>query len=562
MAVPGGEVITLQLGHYAHSVGAHWWGLQESQFGHSDSEIRSDVLFRTGLTPNGVETYTPRLIALDTKGSATAARADDGLYEDERSANAIPAWTGNVTKHEEEWSQRSPVSSTQEGGVVDEGPGRKSDLRGRRTTLESRQKTCQAVARDGVWSDYLSSPLHPKSLCLLSHRSHGGNTGGLESFSQGESLLKASSHLDEVEDRLHFFSEECDYLQGFHILCDIHSGFSGAGARIAELLHDEFPGRGILSFGTCPVPPEERNLQTSTYQLMNCVLSLVPLTNHSSIFSPLSVNSSLGRRPGSPTHFPQLLYDASWAYHSSAVLALALDTLTTPYRMSSSSLSLSHLAETLSFGGRKVMTVSCDIPFPLGSSSFLPDTLLSDHSSPPWRSLSACTGQAPIFSQSVVLRGIPKGRQSSHLPGGRPPPSPLHACTSGTDVLQCYLSSVYPGSPSISHLLSTPCRPGPTFPQFFSRYITKDGWTVEEPQAEAPVVGQIPVLAALQASSSLQQSLRGLCDEVTTIDIRRWANFSTAGVEEEDFREAVNELRCLSQCYRVRDGEDSDDNSD
>lgn len=47
-------------------------------------------------------------------------------------------------------------------------------------------------------------------------------------------------------------------LQGFHILCDTHNGFSGAGAKMAELLHDEYPGRGILSFGTSPVLSEHR----------------------------------------------------------------------------------------------------------------------------------------------------------------------------------------------------------------------------------------------------------------------------------------------------------------
>lgn len=42
--------------------------------------------------------------------------------------------------------------------------------------------------------------------------------------------------------------------QGFQVLCDVHNGFSGLGVRTVELLHDEYPGRGILSFGTCPTP--------------------------------------------------------------------------------------------------------------------------------------------------------------------------------------------------------------------------------------------------------------------------------------------------------------------
>nr|DBA13794.1 TPA: hypothetical protein GDO54_004834 [Pyxicephalus adspersus] len=384
-------------------------------------------------------------------------------------------------------------------------------------------------------------------------------TGGLESFSQGQSLLKSSASLEELEERLHFFSEECDYLQGFHLLCDTHNGFSGAGAKMAELLHDEYPGRGILGFGTSPVPPEQRDLHTSMYQLMNCVMSLVALSSHSSIFCPLTLNSSLGRRPGPPVVFPHLVYDASWQYHSSAVLAVALDTLTAPYRLTSSTLSMSHLADTLSFSGRKVLTASCSLPFPIGSASLLPDALLPHLSSPPWRCVSACVDDAPVFCQSVVLRGIPRPRQISSLLPGRRPPSSLHVCGSGEEVLQCFTSAICPQTLSISHLLGAPCRLGPTFPQFFSHYITKDGWTAEEPLPEPTAVGGVPVMAALRSSSSLRLSLRALCDEVSKMDVRRWANFSTAGIEEAELEEAINDLRSLAECYRLDESGDSDD---
>ncbi|PIO32588.1 hypothetical protein AB205_0049570 [Aquarana catesbeiana] len=144
--------------------------------------------------------------------------------------------------------------------------------------------------------------------------------------------------------------------------------------------------------------------------------------------------------------------------------------------------------------------------------------------SPPWRSLSACADGAPLFSQSVVLRGVPRRQQIS-----------------------------------VSHLLGTPCMLGPTFPQFFSRYITKDGVTEEEPLTDSTVVGGVPVMAALHSSSALQLSLRSLCDEVTKMDVKRSANFSTAGIEEEELKEAIDELRSLARCYQMYEGEDSDD---
>lgn len=44
---------------------------------------------------------------------------------------------------------------------------------------------------------------------------------------------------------------------------------------------------------------------------MNYVLALGPLSSQSSLYCPLSVMSSLGRRAGPPAAFPQLLYNVS-----------------------------------------------------------------------------------------------------------------------------------------------------------------------------------------------------------------------------------------------------------
>lgn len=62
------------------------------------------------------------------------------------------------------------------------------------------------------------------------------------------------------------------------------------------------------------------------------------------------------------------LCKASLNYHSSAILAAALDTLTAPYRLSSSQGSMMHLAETLTFCGRKVRVERTAASHPSGSS--------------------------------------------------------------------------------------------------------------------------------------------------------------------------------------------------
>ncbi|KAK1207991.1 MSTO1 protein, partial [Pygoscelis papua] len=155
-----------------------------------------------------------------------------------------------------------------------------------------------------VWSDYLNVHLHPKSIYVIHQYMHDGYCGCLEAFGQGERLLQDPGCIEELEDRLHFYVEECDYLQGFQVLCDLHNGFSGVGAKVTELLYDEYSGKGILTWGLTPVVsnvgiltvgfPPPQDSQKNFYRLLNTALGIVHLSSHSSLFCPLSLSGSLG----------------------------------------------------------------------------------------------------------------------------------------------------------------------------------------------------------------------------------------------------------------------------
>ncbi|NXG21373.1 MSTO1 protein, partial [Grallaria varia] len=152
-----------------------------------------------------------------------------------------------------------------------------------------------------LWSQYLNVPLHPKSLYVIRQYLHDGDCGCLEAFGQGESLLQDPTCVEELEDRLHFFVEECDYLQGFQVLCDLHNGFSGVGAKVTEMLHDEYSGKGILTWGLTPVTSDTgagsfspQDSQSSFYRVLNTALGIAHLARHSSLLCPLSLRGSLG----------------------------------------------------------------------------------------------------------------------------------------------------------------------------------------------------------------------------------------------------------------------------
>ncbi|NXK14859.1 MSTO1 protein, partial [Herpetotheres cachinnans] len=217
-----------------------------------------------------------------------------------------------------------------------------------------------------------------------------------------------------------------------------------------------------------------------------------------------------------------------------------------------------HLAETLNFSGRKVVAAWASVPFPTLCGYSLPDTLCAYQQDVPWKLLSSCREQkvSRCFAQSVVLRGICKER--------KPPPSPLHACESTEQILQRYLYTAFPGAFSTSHVLEQPCHTLPPYPQFFSPLLTRQGFLLDKPPSYSlAAVESIPVLAALQSSPVLHTLLYSLYKDLQKLNTRRWASFFSAGVEPDDFQEALQELRTLSQCYETGfEADESEDEAD
>ncbi|XP_060057591.1 protein misato homolog 1 isoform X2 [Erinaceus europaeus] len=543
MAGGAREVLTLQLGHFSGFVGAHWWNQQDAALGLADApaspgELCPDVLFRAGRTLHGQETYTPRLILMDLKGSLSSLKQEGGQYRDKQLDAAI-AWQGKLTTHKEEFHPKNPYLQdflSAEGVLSSDGVWRvKSIPNGKGhpppTTVTTPEPLIPNEDSVHVWSDFLRIHLHPRSICMIQNYNHDGEAGRLEAFGQGESVLKEPRYLEELEDRLHFYVEECDFLQGFQILCDLHDGFSGVGTKATELLQDEYSGRGIVTWGLLPSHHSPGDHQKNIYRVLNTAFGLVGLSAHSSLVCPLTLAGSLGLQQEPPVSFPHLLYDATLPFHCSAILATALDTITAPYRLHLSPVSMAHLADMLTFSGRK-----------LGGAT-------------PWTPLSACGDPARThyFAQSVVLRGLDPSCQTSQLTPGMPLPSPLHECSTGEEVLAQYLEQRQPRVRSSSHMLLTPCKVAPPYPYFFSSSLSQQGLVLDGPPT-GTVVESIPVLGALCSSSAVCVALRGLAKELTRLDLRRWASFMDAGVEQDDMEEMLQELLSLAQCYSSGNG--------
>ncbi|NXC33225.1 MSTO1 protein, partial [Campylorhamphus procurvoides] len=218
-----------------------------------------------------------------------------------------------------------------------------------------------------------------------------------------------------------------------------------------------------------------------------------------------------------------------------------------------------HLADSLTFSGRKVLAAWASLPFPALPGSSLPTTLSAHQQDVPWELLSSCREQkvSCCFAQSVVLRGVCREKPSSS-PGQQQPWTSLHS-ESSKQVLQQYLHTHFPGAFSTAHVLQQPCDTQPPFPQFFSPLLTRQGFLQDKALAHSSAgpnrdVQSIPVLAALQAWPGLHQLLGGLCQDLGARHVRRCSSFFTAGLEHEDFQEALEELRTLAHSYETGGG--------
>lgn len=64
-----------------------------------------------------------------------------------------------------------------------------------------------------VWSDYLYSRFHPKTVNIVNDYQHCNEQTPFDSFSLGAALWKSDIFEDEFSDKIRSYIEECDHFQ-------------------------------------------------------------------------------------------------------------------------------------------------------------------------------------------------------------------------------------------------------------------------------------------------------------------------------------------------------------
>ncbi|XP_060822093.1 protein misato [Bombus pascuorum] len=532
------EILTIQLGHYANFIGSHWWNIQESNFSYdpdNPSEINHDVLYREGENLKKQVTYTPRLLLIDLEEAFGYLKKQGTLYD--------------VTQSEEAqqclWDDKKVQVLKKE--AVDKTPFIKS-LDESSEASNSTSSPPNLENNIGSWVDYLLPRFHPRTSNVIKHHKHDGAMYPFSIFTYGRNLWNTEQFSDDFSERIRAYVEECDLMQGFQIILDSMDCFAGIGASCIQHLRDEY-GKSILSF-PCIDSKKTESSTSNVIKILNTALCWQHVGEYASLFSPLCCGETAWPQIGEPRIFNHLTYNSEVKYHSSALLATALDTLTIRYRRKEyPNVVLSDLCADLNKLGRKAVATSLTLPFPMTAKADLID-VLDEFEGPLWTSLTPnCDIPMDKNMQSIVLRGISEERLKRPISDAMKQMSkPAYRCSTVHEMMMLYLACTCHASATYLSNISSPLNIKPPYPKIFNNNITETGDVIGWPVGTD--VQSVPVMAGLHSGNSLSSMYESLHDQLSKIkSIKKFHAFTDSGLEEDEFNECLSHLLDCKENY-------------
>ena len=428
------SVVTASFGTHAASVAAHFWNVREDDSDENDEvDWNVDHAERARVNEGSTSiSYVPRWVAFDARslrGKTTATGLSSG---DAAAAAAAAAWSGawTVTRApptrrsayaralereakalKSESALRALVGDEEEEdgwsrsklGVV----GRALELRASGGVAADPLDDMEDVSRALIeaaekldvdaehWSDYLKVELCERNEFALAGKWTGINA--FDGFGEGTDWIESEDRREDVRDAIRYWVEGCDVLGGFRILCDDLSGFGGVCAKALEDVRDYYNNRTVFVFSTRPPAKKERKRM----DMLNAAFAATSLAASSDLYCPLAACDDY-----SPT---LRVHEDSW-FHTSAVCALAIEGITTPWRLKRDVNGASNIHEMCKFMTARApgpfASVKTSVPAPGIRGASDADTLLDSMRfvSPGVRAPDG-EDDAP-FSEFFIARGL------------------------------------------------------------------------------------------------------------------------------------------------------------
>lgn len=275
------------------------------------------------------------------------------------------------------------------------------------------------------------------------------------------------------------------------MLLDSSDAFAGLGAFCIQYLRDEYC-KNILSFPSIEFGKANDRV-SDLYKIINTALCWQHIGEYSSLFSPLCCERNNWSQKSHPCKFDHLSYNPQLKYHTSAILATALDTLTMRYRRKEyPNVVLSDLCADLNKLGRKAAATSLSLPFPMEMKKDLID-VLDDYEGSMWTSLTpSCDIPMEDNMQSLTLRGIPEERLKRPMQQAKKQISkPAYKCSSVHEMMTFYLACTYNSSATYLATLDSKLKIRNPYPKIFNNNITENGDIANWPMGHGNFIIQI-----------------------------------------------------------------------
>jgi len=552
MSGPKG-MITLQCGNYSNFVGSHFWNLQESSFvygtnkSEQESEIDHDVLYREGLTTQKEITYTPRLITVDLKGSLGLLPEFGDLYERPcipRSDSIL--WAGDSIIRKEEAPKKNDFLRELDN-YENDGEDSDKDIDSicadeRLTKGDSTAKLYDLNGQVKYWSDYLSSRFHPKTNVIVNSYQQGNASNPFDVFGMGKEVWEDMNQevSGEVEDRVRGFAEECDNLEGFQLIADITDGFGGLSTSLIQLLSDDYRSKSLLSFPVSRAVYQDYTFPRNGLRMVGAVLSLAGALE-SDLVTPMSLGGQWFPLSGKVRSIENVEYDPSSDYHTSGVLALALDTCSLPWRKKGGEVRSAEVVQGIGACGRKIAALGVKIPLPISKNLTLEETLSTLTPTTPL--LASHSPQTPPDVSVLSVRGLANTKLCTRegLVGQ------YRGCSSAQDVFSVWSKICSPRTLAVSTVTKLPASVAKPFPHIFKQEVDEGGEVLKGSRRSDQGVKSVPMMTSWETGRDVGTTLRGLAAQAARIKLDKLHRMREAGLEEEEWNEAVEVLATLGE---------------
>ncbi|CAK7339406.1 unnamed protein product [Dovyalis caffra] len=338
------ELVTVQVGGFANFIGSHFWNFQDELLGlagdpdsdpvfkNQNQYVNMDTLYRSGETHQGVQTYTPRLLSIDYQGSLGSMSSSGALYNESSSAPSnVSTWTGNFSTYASEPLKKnlflqSLYEEEQENLRLSNGIS--SGKNDNPTEIQDQDIVECLENHVQYWTDFSKVHYHPQSLYELNGL--WMNSTEFDNYGIGRDIFSGGLRGEEISERLRFFVEECDHIQGFQFIVDDSGGFSPIAADFLESIADEYTNTPVLLY-TVRAPGSHMNPTSRKQKISRSLHDALSFSRLSS-FCKLIVPVGLPLLSTSKASKFLCIKDEK-PYHSSALYAAALHSISVPFRM-------------------------------------------------------------------------------------------------------------------------------------------------------------------------------------------------------------------------------------